>query len=167
MEATSDLERLAVAQAVYKAVGKMVSTKGDSLRTRCDRALMDEFVMEGTDRKRLMVNGHPVGTYSVKMSKAVDAVEPELVEPEKFIQWIRTSDGGLDMLKRLVYGEAARMVKLAATDGELPDGCRVRRVVEPEKMVGTVVNVRPEAVAAALKGELPDAMAGLIEGGEG
>lgn len=160
-----DLERLAIAQAVYKAVGKIVSTKGESLRVECDRKVLNDFMLDGVDRRRLMINGQAVGTYSIKMSKPVDGVEPELVDAGKFIQWIRESDGGLDMLKRLVHSDPAKMVKLAACDGELPDGCRVRRVCEPPKVTGTLVTVKPEKVAAALGGELPGAIAGLIEGG--
>lgn len=162
----SDLEQLAVAQAVYNAVGKIVATKGDSLRARCDRAMLHEFHEEGTDRRRVMVNGQCVGTYTVRMKKTVDGVEPELVEPEKFIKWIRESDGGLDMLKRLVYGEPAKTVRLAAADGELPDGCRIRRVIEPERENGTMLKVEPSAVAAALSDGLPAAIAGLIGGGD-
>ena len=58
----NNLEKLAVAQAVYKAVGAIVSTKDhDSLRGQIDAELIEQFEADGTDRKRLMLNGQEVG----------------------------------------------------------------------------------------------------------
>ena len=165
MKELSPIERLTIAQAAYKALGKLVDTKSsDSLRSEMDREMMAELQLTGSDRRRLMLNGQQVGTYSVKMTKPVDTVEPEMVDAEKFIQWLRTSDGGLDTLRRVVFGEPKKLLKLATIDGELPDGCRMRKVVEPQRATGTVLRVDTEKVAAALGGELPSAVVGLISG---
>lgn len=165
MIASSDLERLALAQAVYKALGSIVSTKGDSLRARLDAEVVADYPLTGVKSRDVLLHGEKVGTYAVKLTKPVDGVEARLVDAEAFIRWIRESDGGMDMLKRLVYSEPARLVKLASCDGELPDGCRVERVVEPSRVSGAVLKVSPEKVAAALGDGLPSAVMGLLDGG--
>lgn len=164
-----DIERLAIAQAVYKAVSDAVSTRGGrrgaaNLRTRVDDAVKRAYVETGADRTRLRVAGEEVGTISVKLSKPVDAAEPCVEDAAALVGWLRGSDGGRDALMRLVHGEPGLVLRAATADGELPDGCRVRKVVEPPRITGTLLRVDPAKVAAALGDGLPGAVAGLLEG---
>ena len=166
-----DMERLAVAQAVYKVVADAVSTRGGkggapNLRTKVDDRMREEYMSTGSDRVRLRVNGQEVGTVSVKLSKPVDGVEPEIADASRLIKWLRESDGGRDAIQRLVFGDPGKVLAAATADGELPDGCRMRKVVEPARITGTVLRVDPQKVAAALGDALPEAVAGLLEGGE-
>ena len=64
------LERLAVAQALYKELGEIVSTRTPySLRGMCDEELRRDFEEDGTDRRRITLNGVEVGKLSVKVTK--------------------------------------------------------------------------------------------------
>ena len=64
------LERLAVAQALYKELGAITSTGNPySLRGMCDEELRADFEEDGTDRRRITLNGVEVGKLSVKVTK--------------------------------------------------------------------------------------------------
>ena len=55
----------------------------------------------------------------------------------------------------------------AEANGELPGGCELRDVEVPARTSTRLTGCRPDVVAAALGPGLPDAVAGLLEGGEG
>ena len=167
----SDLAKLALAESVVKACKAMTDPKGGAhgaptLRTECDDALRADFEESGTDRRRISINGVEVGTLSARLSKPVSGVAPEIADDAAFVAWLRESDGGLDALKRLVTGYRTRQAVLdaATADGELPDGCRMVERSEPARWLGTTLRVKPEKVAQALAGELPQAVAGLLGG---
>lgn len=82
-----ELDRLAVAQGVYKAVAAQVKTGDpDNLRGRAEaefKALMDS---DGVDKVKLRVNGTDVGTMSVSYSKATEG--PEVTDPKAYDGWL-------------------------------------------------------------------------------
>lgn len=171
MKANDSLSRLALADAVVKACKQMTDPRGGAhgapnLRTEADDALREAYLMEGTDRRRITINGEQVGTLSARFTKGVDGVVPEIYDCEKLIEWLRTTDGGWDTLQRLVYSMPCKVLEAATTDGELPDGCRMVERSEPPQWAGTTLRVDSQKVARALAGELPEAVAGLLDGGD-
>lgn len=162
--------KLALATAMFNALSDKVSTKGgkrraDNFRTTCDDMLRDEWEHDGTDRKELRINGRKVGTITACTSKPIDETVPVIRDAEAFIAWLRTSDGGLDTLRRALSTKPADMLAWATADGELPDGCAIEKRELPERFRGTTVRVDKRLVMRALRDQLPgEAMRMLGEG---
>lgn len=173
MELT-DIQRLAVAEAMGKAIKEMTNPRGGAhgaptLRTECDDALRADFEASGTDRRRISINGVEVGTLSARLSKPESGTRVAMEDTGLFVRWLRESDGGYDALWRLVTeGKTHQAVLDAATaDGELPDGCAVEDYEKPAAWLGTTLRVDVRKVGAALGAELPSAVMGLLGGADG
>ena len=172
MELT-DIQRLAVAEAIGKAIKDMTNPRGgahgaSTLRTECDDALRADFEQSGTDRRRIVINGTEVGTLSARLSKPESGTRVAMSDTGAFVRWLRESDGGYDALWRLVTASKTNqaVVDAATADGELPDGCRVEQYDKPAAWLGTSLRVSVPKVGAALGGELPSAVMGLLGGGQ-
>lgn len=170
----NDLQRLAVAEAMGKAIKDVTNPRGGAhgaptLRTECDDALRADFEASGTDRRRIVINGTEVGTLSARLSKPESGTRVSMSDTGEFVRWLRESDGGYDALWRLVTASKTNQVVLdaATADGELPDGCRVEDYEKPSAWLGTTLRVDPKKVGAALGGELPSAVIGLLGGADG
>ena len=172
MELT-DIQRLAVAEAMGKAIKDMTNPRGGAhgaptLRTECDDALRQMYETEGVDRKRIVINGQEVGTLSARLSKPESGTRVAMSDTRLFVRWLRESDGGYDALMRLVCDGKTRdaVIAAATADGELPDGCKVQDYDRPAQWLGTTLRVSVPKVGAALGGELPSAVMRLLGGGE-
>ena len=166
----NDIERLAFAQAVYKAAAEIVSTKDPSnLRAVVDEHYKDLYEQTGAKSFEVRINVEKVGTYSVKVSKATkeDSVQRlEVKDPEELLRWLEGTDDLMSYIK-------AHAVEFAqehfARTGEIPDGCTVTNVTipaKPETYSGGSIRIDPQKVADALGAQLPDAMNALmLEGG--
>lgn len=170
----NDLQRLAVAEAMGKAIKDMTNPRGGAhgaptLRTECDDALRADFEVSGTDRRRIVINGQEVGTLSARLSKSESGTRVVVSDGGELLYWLRNSDGGRDALGRLLADPKTRqaIVDAATADGELPDGCRVESYEKPAAWLGTTLRVDPKKVGAALGAELPSAVAGLLGGADG
>ena len=173
MTELSDIQRLAVAEAMGKAIKGVTNPRGGAhgaptLRTECDDALRADFEQDGTDRRRIVINGQEVGTLSARLSKPESGTRVVLDKDYDLVDWLRHSDGGFDALLRIVRDPKTRdaVVAAATADGELPDGCRVESYDKPAAWLGTALRVDPKKVGAALGAELPSAVIGLLGGGE-
>lgn len=157
-----DIERLAIAQAVYSELGKMVKAGGDGLRGDIDRELMSDYASKGVDRYRLPVNGQNVGTLSIRFGK--EKMRCYIEDVDELASWLM-ADGG-EELKRLINGNVSTVSTWLAEHiektGELPDGCV--GYVEPPAPVGTTIKVDSEKVATALGMTLPQAVVHLLGG---
>lgn len=173
MTELSDIQRLAVAEAMGKAIKDITNPRGGAhgaptLRTECDDALRADFEASGTDRRRIVINGTEVGTLSARLSKPESGTRVVMDKDYDLVDWLRHSDGGFDTLLRLVRDGKTRdaIIAAATADGELPDGCRVEDYEKPSAWLGTTLRVDPKKVGAALGGELPSAVMGLLGGGQ-
>lgn len=154
----SPRENLYVAQALYKAMGEYVSTKGDSLRAECDAELLSMYESEGIKSLDAKVAGKKVGTYSVTVAK------------EKTTTGLRTTD--LDALTEWATGHGfirtepdyKRIEAYFAETGEVPEGCEAYTETVPEHAKGTVLRIDPQKVAEALGASLPSTVAGMLTG---
>lgn len=170
----SDLQRLAVVEAMGKAIKDVTNPRGGAhgaptLRTECDDALRQMYETEGVDRKRIVINGTEVGTLSARLSKPESGTRVVMSDTGAFVRWLRESDGGYDALWRLVTASKTNqaVIDAATADGELPDGCRVESYDKPAAWLGTTLRVSVPKVGAALGGELPSAVMGLLGGADG
>lgn len=173
MTELTDIQRLAVAEAMGKAIKDMTNPRGGAhgaptLRTECDDALRRMYEEEGVDRKRIVINGQEVGTLSARLSKPESGTRVAMTDTGLFVRWLRESDGGYDAIWRLVTASKTHQAVLdaATADGELPDGCRVESYEKPASWLGTALRVDVRKVGAALGAELPSAVIGLLEQGE-
>ena len=152
MPNVSNEERLAVITAFSKAV------------KQAEKQVRDDFMAFGVTQKQLSVNGQKVGTISARMSKPKVGHFPSIANAQKFVEWLRTSDGGLDTLNRLVTVKPDLVLDAAVADGELPDGCEMVERFEPPMMTGTTVRVQLPKVIDALGNNLGAAAAALLTG---
>ena len=87
------LTRLAIAQAVYKAMGDQLATnggeRGNNIRTEADDMLRASFDTLGTDRIALEVNGEKVGTLSARISKPTHEIGYSLTNLGELVEWLR------------------------------------------------------------------------------
>ena len=170
----SDLQRLAVADAIGKAIKDVTNPRGGAhgaptLRTEADDALRADFEASGTDRRRIVINGQEVGTLSARISKPESGTRVVVDDEKSFVIWLKESDGGEDAIWRLIHDPKTRdaIIAAATADGELPDGCRVEQYDKPAQWLGTTLRVSVPKVGAALGGELPSAVMGLLGGADG
>lgn len=161
------LERLAVAQALYQELGKIVSTRpksGESLRTQADEALRSAWEDSGISQIRPKVNGVPVGTYSVSLSKPKECVALKVDDAEAFNKWLFTD--GSEYVQWLVFKHEAELLDHIKSNGEVPDGCSTHGYIIPESYTGTRLKVDSQKVKEALGKQLPDIAVALLESGE-
>ena len=160
MPNVSNEERLAVITAFSKAVKQAEK----QVREDVDAQMRDDFMAFGVTQKQLAVNGQKVGTISARMSKPKVGHFPSIANAQEFVEWLRTSDGGLDTLNRLVSIKPDLVLEAAVADGELPDGCEMVERFEPPMMTGTTIRVQLPKVIDALGNNLGAAAAALLTG---
>jgi hypothetical protein len=155
------LGQLAMAQALYHELGRMVKT-GDpeNLRGRAD-AMLDDGVV---DKLNLRINGKSVGTLSNRYSTPETFLVVE--DAEKFAAWL-AGDGFGYLREWVARGCKGDILKLCASalvaDGEIPDGCRA--VESGAYRIGTVIKgCKADEVAAAFAGNLPQAVVYALTG---
>lgn len=160
MPNVSNEERL----AVITAFGKAVKQAEKQVREEVDAQMREDFMANGVTQKQLVVNGKKVGTISARMTKEKVGKYPMLKSAPEFVEWLRTSDGGLDTLNRLVSIKPDLVLDAAVADGELPDGCELVERCEPPMMTGTTIRVQLPKVIDALGNNLGAAAAALLTG---
>lgn len=168
----NSIERLAIEQAVYNAIGADLKTGiPDNLRGEVNGFYLDLYERTGATGFEVRVNGQKVGTYGFAKVKG---------QPERTVTELRVTDEDAlradksdefnDWLGAYLtdhLGELA--VQYCQETGELLDGMELVEVTTPAtpdtiRPNGTL-RVRPEKVAAALGNALPATIAGLLEGG--
>lgn len=150
--------------AVITAFGKAVKKAEKNVREEVDTQMREDFMERGVTQKQLTVNGQKVGTISARMSKSKVGHFPSIANAQEFVEWLRTSDGGLDTLNRLVTVKPNLVLEAAIADGELPGGCEMVERFEPPMMTGTTVRVQTTKVVEALGNNLGAAAAALLTG---
>ena len=163
-----DTERLAFAQALYKSVSELVSTKNpDSLRSEVDRQFYELYQETGAKSFDVTINDEVVGSYSLKFSKDKPQethTELEIFDFEELARWFNDqTPERIFAYVALNLGDFARYC--FNYDGEVPDGCRPREIITaaiPKQCIGGMLKVDPPKVAQALHGQLGQSVAGLL-----
>ena len=166
------IERLAIEQAVYNAIGADLKTGvSDNLRGEVNGFYLDMYERTGATGFEVRVNGQKVGTYGFAKVKG---------QPERTMTELRVTDVAAlradesdefnDWLTAWLTDHLTELaVQYAQETGELLDGMEYVTTTTPATPDGIRPNgtlrVRPEKVAAALGNALPATIAGLLEGG--
>lgn len=171
MSIQEQIERLAIEQAVYNAIGADVSTRDpDNLRGEVNAFYLDMYERTGATGFEVRLRGQKVGTYGfpkVKGQPEHTVTELRVTDMDALLGW--ESDEFDDFVARWVGENLAELaVQYAAKTGELPDGVEYVTATIPAtpdtiRPNGTL-RVRPEKVAAALGNALPATIAGLLGG---
>lgn len=159
-----DTEALAIMQAVYKASGAIVGTKDASnLRGRVDARIIEDFENEGIKSRDLRVNGIKVGSIAVAASKPSTKVCVRVEDYDELVSWLADKPG---LVSSIVAAGMKYLERYVADTGEVPDGCSATTVEDAGgRVTGTrITGCKPDDVAEALNGALPDAIAGLLGG---
>lgn len=162
------LTRLAIAQAVYKAMGDQLATnggeRGNNIRTEADDMLRSSFEELGTDRIALEVNGERVGTLSARITKPTNEVGYTLANLDELVEWLRGGEG-YAVLTEVVKKQWEEFAKASVDmDGEVPPGVDASMYSVPARWGGTTLRVDVAKVRDALGAGLPAAVAGVIAG---
>lgn len=165
----NDMERLAVAQAVYKAVAEQVSTRNPGgVRGRMDQRVLDMYEATGAKSFDVRVNGEKVGTYSVSVPKSKDPrprTEVVVNDASQVVAWARDNPDDTDAF---VESHAAEFAEWQLDrSGTVVDGTDVWNVApdRSETVPRTVLKVDAPKVAEALRGLPPDTIIRLLEDG--
>lgn len=165
------IERLAIEQAVFKAIGADVATNDPgNLRAEVNAHYRDLYEQTGATGFEVRLRGQKVGTYGFSKVRGQKAHTERIVtvtdraalladESDEFNDWLTA--WLTDHLPELA-------VQYAQETGELLDGMAVVEREHPAtpdtiRPNGTL-RVRPEKVAAALGNALPATIAGLLGG---
>lgn len=161
------VERVAFLTALQKKVKEHLDAHAaDNLRTQLDDELRNLYVQMGVSKLDLKVNGQKVGTVSARLSKPKVEVVPQVKSVAEFVDWIMTSDSGIDTLTRLITLYPDKVLGCAVKDGELPGGCEMVERSVPEAWLGTNLRVDADKVADAYQGQLSQRIYGLLGVGE-
>lgn len=166
------IERLAIEQAVYNAIGADLKTGVEgNLRGEVNGFYLDLYQQTGATGFEVRVNGQKVGTYGFAKVKG---------QPERTVTEVRVTDHEammrderdefMEFCSRWLDAHMDELaVQYATETGELLDGMEwvtetVPATPDTIRPNGTL-RVRPERVAAALGNALPATIAGLLGGG--
>ena len=84
----TEMESLIIAQALFKALSAAVSTKDpDSLRGRMDAEAIANYAKTGAKSFDLTLNGTKVGSFTVRLSKAVHRVDFVAADRDACLHW--------------------------------------------------------------------------------
>ena len=169
----NSIERLAIEQAVYNAIGADLKTGNpDNLRGEVNGFYLDLYERTGATGFEVRVNGQKVGTYGfskVKGTPERTVQEFQVTDMQALRCW--DDDAFHEYVAKFFDQHLAELaIQYAQETGDLPDGVElVERTIpatpETIKPNGTM-RVRTDKVAAALGNALPATIAGLLEGGK-
>lgn len=169
-----NLERLAIAQALYKELGRIVGTGNPSnLRGACDEELRGLFEDSGgsADRMSIRINGQKVGELTVNCTTESREERLEITDWEAFSEW-RVEPKQLMEFILSEGDELERMRQLAewylTTTGEMPDGCDLVETYVPGGIFKntTIKGITVGKVSKALGVPLVNEVAALLEAGD-
>lgn len=157
------LEKLAIGTALKQRIDEVIGTKNPgNVRAIADEELVQRFERTGDQTIDVMLGSGKVGTFSVMLSKPVPEKRRQELDIED-ADALRTWAGENGFLE--VDMDAVR--RHFADSGEVPDGCKVREVVEPGSpggaVKGTRLKVDADDVIDALGGYIAPGVAGLLD----
>ena len=158
---SEDYAALAAAQAMYKALGRVVSTKDPaSLRSRMDAELRQLWADRHVFGKvPLVIGGHVVGMLTAKQAKPTTRTEVTVSDVDALVA------SQADMLEAFARENPREFAWWLVDQGVAPEGVDVVVTEEPGGWGGTMITgCKPDEVIPLLRGELPPAIALAIEG---
>jgi hypothetical protein len=164
------IERLAVAQALYKRLGEVVSTsKADNLRSEVDDYYKRRYVEDGTRTADVLIGGTKVGTFSVIAKDVGGGATVYVEDGEVFDDWVRDDDAAANACIEWMLSDARRrdafLRYFVEVTGVVPDGCEAYANKPRTELSTRFSRLDPDKVAEALGADLPPAVVGLLGGG--
>lgn len=166
------IERLAVEQAIYNAIGADLKTGvTHNLRGEVNAYYLDQYVHSGAKSFEVRVNGQTVGTYSFAKAKGRPAETVTEVVVTSIDALRAYDDSDFDAYcARWVLGNIEQIARdYFAETGVLPDGMAVMEHHVPEVpdgiKAGGTLRIRPEFVGMA-RAAIEGNVIGLLEGEE-
>lgn len=169
----NDLEKLAIAQALYKKCGEICDTKNpDSLRANVDYSMVEDYAETHNDRKRIELNGQKVGTISLRFSKEQPEKQEAYFNVDDYVLLGKWFADVTDVeLREYVYGHLREFAEYKwKHDGEIAYGCSIQTLVipaAPSEVIGTLLKVDADAVLNSIKTLPGGEIAGLLGGENG
>lgn len=166
----SPIQRLAVAQYIFKCVSEVVSTKDpESLRTMCDHVAIDRYEAEGAKSFDVKLDGQKVGTYSVKVSKAKRSTERTVLVVDDWDAYLNECCNDLwDYAKSYLIDASEEILDAYFTEtGDVPTWAHAETRCtppEPPRAVGTTLRIDKEAMYDAMRPMLGDGVTAFLEG---
>jgi hypothetical protein len=164
----SDAQKLVIAQALFKACGKLVDTKDpDSLRAAVDAEYTKRYNDSGAKTYDISLNGEKVATYSAKFSKETpEKLEHFLNVDNQTELWRWFSDVTGEELREYVSKDVRAFAEWKwKNDGEIAYGCSIQEMHIPgakPELIGWMLKVDAQKVADVL----PPGVRGLLGGGD-
>lgn len=172
----NSIERLAVEQAMYNAIGRDLKTGvTHNLRGEVNQYYLDQYEHTGATGFEVRLNGMKVGTYGFNKVKGRDGyVETEFVVHDSAAALMAAEGDDPDFRDFAYQWFVDRIAECAEgyfrATGCVPDGCSTMEHVVP----ATPDGIRPNGtlrvdvgrVAAALGPALPSTVAGVLGIGE-
>lgn len=164
------IERLAVAQALYKMLGEVVSTsKAGNLRSEVDDYYKRRYVEDGTRTADVLIGGTKVGTFSIISKDAGGGAVVYVEDGEAFDDWAQDEDAVANACVAWMLADAKRREAFARywveLTGAVPDGCEAYADRPRTELSTRFSRLDPDKVAEALGADLPPAVVGLLGGG--
>lgn len=163
------IERLAVAQALYKVVSAEVKAGDEfNLRGHVDAIMRERFEQAkklGVAPKSfdVEIDGEKVGTYSITTTKPKPAKTEMRLRAENaqaLLEWA--------LARGFVNVDMEKVVRHFEETGEVPDGCTAfpytEQAVDGGKVSRTSLRIDPDKVAAALGARLGEVALEMLEG---
>lgn len=170
----NDIERLTLAQALYKMAGELVDTKNpDSLRSMVDESFLRLYEETGSRTFDVKLNGEVVGTYSLRFSKPKESEARYSFEVDDYEALAKWYEGvPVETILHYVALDLNQFAEWYLADtGELPEGCVMEKVVTPaigKTYQGGTLKIDVEKVKEAVSGFLPSRYVfGLLGGVDG
>ena len=163
----TNIEKLAIAQALLNSIGDMTKTKCETnLRGLVDAEIKERYLNDSMAAKSydVKVQGQKVGTMSLTISKPKPAVIEHTLnvkDSEQLLEWA-IDNGFVDV-------NMPAVIEYFRLNGDIPAGCYVEETIKPEVLGGeitkTTLKVDSEKVARALGAQLEPVIYRLLEGG--
>lgn len=161
------LERLAVAQALYRELKAIVDIHNPySLRGMCDEELREAWEANGDKTRGIYLNGQEVGTLSAKLTKPG---KPKAVQQDRALGaiWLREQlEERPDWFMAWIGAHMDEVAQAALDSGELAEGYTVKADTGGEWAGTTLRGCTAEKVQQATGVLLQSEVLALLEGGE-
>lgn len=163
----TDVEKLAVAQAFYNAVGELVNTKNGALRMAANEFYERAYDTTGGKTYEVRLMGMKVGTYTITTSKpkpSTAKVVLDVIDEDALFDWADQMGYVSWTIDREAVNDHFQ------ESGEVPPGCKPTEVVTPGddggRITRTTLKVDNGAVIEALGRRIGTVATSLLEGGE-
>ena len=156
-------DEIILAQALFNALGKMVSTKSTyNMRFDDDQNLLELYESTGAKTFDRRINGVKVGTSTIKVEPEKSKFMLNVVDQDAFEKWLLETGMGR---QEIVYNEQEIFDYFTCT-GEEPAGARIGQCIIPEHVTGTTLRIDTQKVFDVMEEKLPQNVMALLEQGE-